>query len=113
MALLAVLWAVLAPSLSTLVAVPTGETWIEVCTATGTKRIATDEAPADGNSLHLGEHCPFCPLQQDLPVIAHGPGVRVPGDGSVRGVPPPAALTPPLAVAVWPAHHSRAPPNLS
>ena len=113
-AALVVLFGSVAPSLTTFMASSSGQTWIEVCTSTGTKLVAvdTDEAP-DDNSIHTGVHCPYCRLQQDLPAIAHAPGVLVLADGSVRGVPAPAAPTPPPAVAIWPAHHSRAPPQFS
>ena len=115
-AILAVLWGVLAPSLSHFLVSSSGQAWIEVCTSTGTKLIAvdTDEAPDDQkNNIHTGVHCPYCRLQQDLPAVAHAPGVLVLADGTVRGVPAPPALTPPLPAAVWPAHHSRAPPRFS
>lgn len=114
MAALAVLFGSVAPSLTTFFASSTGKAWIEVCTSTGTKLVAvdTDEAP-DDNGIHTGVHCPYCRLQQDMPAIAQAPGVLVLADGSVRGVPAPPALTLPPAVAVWPAHHSRAPPQLS
>ncbi|MBB2776537.1 UNVERIFIED_ORG: hypothetical protein HNP28_001852 [Comamonas terrigena] len=93
-----------------------GQTWIEVCTSTGTKLVAVDtgEAPDDqGHKIHTGVHCSYCRLQQDIPAIAHAPGVLVLADGSVRVVPPPPAQTIPLVQAIWPAHQSRAPPAFS
>lgn len=113
-AVLAILFGSLAPSLSTWVTKNAGEAWIEVCTATGTKlvQIDGDDTPVHDNQ-HASVHCPYCRLQQDLPAIAHAPGVRVLADGSVRGVPRPAALTLPLAMSVWRAPPSRAPPAIS
>ena len=115
-AALAVLFGSVAPSLTTFLALSSGQAWIEVCTSTGTKLVAVDvdETPDDQkNSIHTGVHCPYCRLQQDLPAVANAPGVLVLADGTVRGVPVPPALTPPLPAAVWPAHHSRAPPRFS
>lgn len=113
-AMLAILFGSVAPSLSTFVGKAVGKVWVEICTSTGTKFVALDgdEAPESG-SLHTSVHCPYCRLQQDLPAIAHAPGVLVLADGSVRRAPRPPALTPPLSAAVWPAHHSRAPPSFS
>lgn len=116
MAALAVLFGSVAPTLTTFLASSSGQTWIEVCTSTGTKLVAVDtgEAPDDQeHKVHTGVHCPYCRLQQDMPAIAHAPGVLVLADGSVRGVPPPPAQTTPLVSAIWPAHHSRAPPAFS
>lgn len=115
-AALAVLFGSVAPSLTTFLVSSSGQAWIEVCTSTGTQLVAVDtgEAPDDQkNSIHTGVHCPYCRLQQDLPAIAHAPGVLVLADGSVRGVTHRPALTPPIAATVWPAHHSRAPPLFS
>lgn len=113
-AVLAVLWGALAPSLSSWIGSAQGKTWIEVCTSTGTKLIAleTDDVPAK-SSVHTGDHCPYCRIQQDLPAIAHAPGVLVLADGSVRRVLQPQEVTQPLPAAVWPAHRSRAPPSFS
>ena len=116
MAILAVLFGSVAPSLTTFLPSSSGQAWIEVCTSTGTKLVAVDvdETQDDQkNSIHTGVHCPYCRLQQDLPAVAHAPGVLMLADGSVREVPEPPALTPPLPAAVWPAHHSRAPPQFS
>lgn len=113
-ALLAVLLGSIAPSVTSFAASTFGRTWIEVCTSTGTVMVAVDadEAPA-GQGQHAGVHCPYCRLQQDLPAIANAPGVLVLADGSVRGVPQSLSPTPPVAAPVWPAHHSRAPPQIS
>lgn len=114
-AILAVLWGVLAPSLTNLLVLSSGKTWVEVCTSTGTKLAAIDVGEPDDqkSSIHTSGHCPYCRLQQDLPAVAHAPGVLVLADGSVRGVPMPPELTPRLLAAVWPAHYSRAPPHFS
>lgn len=109
--MLAVFFGSLAPSLTTFVGNAAGKTWVEVCTSTGTQLMAlgNKEAP-EPDSLHASGHCPYCRLQQDLPAIAHAPGVLILADGSVRGVPEPPALAPPIFAAIWPAHQSRAPP---
>ncbi|SFQ33017.1 DUF2946 domain-containing protein [Variovorax sp. 770b2] len=113
-AILAVLFGVLAPSLSTWVAETAGKAWTEVCTASGTKLVQVDGDDTPTHDGHNGSmHCPYCRLQQDLPAIAHAPGVRILADGSVRGVPRVAVWEPPLAVSVWPAPPSRAPPVFS
>ena len=111
--MLAILFGSLAPSLSAAVAQASGKARVEICTTSGTKLVQVDgdEPPSDG--LHASVHCPYCRLQQDLPAIAHAPGVLVLADGSLRGVLPPPASTPPLTVGVWPAHRSRAPPSFS
>ena len=103
-----------APSLTTFVGKNSGITWVEVCTTEGTKLVALEsDVDSEKHGMHTGVHCPYCRIQQDLPAIAHAPGVLVLADGSVRGVPVPAEPKQPLPAAVWPAHHSRAPPSFS
>lgn len=103
-----------APSLTTFVGKHSGTTWVEVCTTEGTKLVALESGEdSEQHGIHTGVHCPYCRIQQDLPAIAHAPGVLVLADGSVRGVPRPPEPTQPLPAAVWPAHHSRAPPSFS
>lgn len=111
----AVLFGSVAPSLTNWLASSTGQAWVEVCTSTGTQLLAldADQAPEKQKPPHTGDHCPYCRLQQDLPAVAHAPGVMVLADGSVRGVPFPAAPAPLRAAALWPAHLSRGPPQLS
>lgn len=108
------LFSALAPSLTSFVGSHAAQTWIEVCTSTGTKLVPMDaEEDSEQHSMHTGVHCPYCRIQQDLPAIAHAPNVLVLAEGSVRGIPLPPELTPPFTAAVWPAHRSRAPPSFS
>lgn len=115
LAMAALLFGTFVPSLSTMLIDASGKTWVEVCTASGTQSVAVDagDAPDESGQGLSGPHCPYCRLQQDLPAIAHAPGVLVLADGSVLSVPPVHASPPPPEDAPWPALRSRAPPHLS
>lgn len=74
LALCAVFFSAVAPSISHLLISVNGPTWGEICSVYGTKRIAFDfgsqKAPDVPSSM---VHCPFCLLQNDLPVIPTSP----------------------------------------
>lgn len=115
LALVALLFGAVAPSLSALLAQAAGKVWVEVCTASGTQLVAVDagDGPDESGHAQSAAHCPYCRLQQDLPAIAHAPAVLVLADGSVRRTPPVATARPRAADVPWPAQRSRAPPALS
>jgi len=114
LAVLALLWGLLAPSF-----VPDpahqGKTWIEVCMSAGTRLVALDLGGADDGAgrdqaVHPGMHCPACVSQYDLAAIAHPPGtltlLDAPAERILRHHGP---ALPPIA-AIRAAHRSRAPP---
>jgi len=118
LAILAVLVAALAPSVSrALVAHFDGGAapWLALCTAQGIKFVKADgsatNAP-DHERKSRFEHCPLCPLQAagsaPLPVL--GLTFAVP-DG--KPVVPAAFLHAAPAQHVWTAAHARGPPTLS
>ncbi len=103
-----------APSLTTFVGKHSGLTWAEVCTTEGTKLVALEsDSDSDQHNTYPGVHCPYCRIQQDIPAVAHAPGVVVSADGTVRGVPLLTEPIHPLPAAIWLAHRSRAPPSFS
>lgn len=66
-AVVAILMAALAPSISSALGAGNGASWLEVCSSVGAKWVQPDgstseQAPASGN-VHLFEHCPYCSLQ--------------------------------------------------
>jgi hypothetical protein len=113
-AVLAILLASLAPSLSHALASATGTNWIEVCTTQGSKWIAAGEdgserAPA---SAHVLEHCPYCSL--------HAPGLALPPANDATLLPsrlahevPLAFLAAPRTLHAWVSAQPRAPPLFS
>lgn len=104
-AVLAILWTSFALSLNIFLPSSTG---------TGTRLVTVDTGEdSASDSIHAGVHCPYYRFQQDLPAISHAPSMLVLADARARGVFLLPAPTPPLAVAVRPAHYSRAPSQLS
>jgi hypothetical protein len=66
MAVLAILMAALAPSISHALESKNGPSWVEICTSVGAKWVnaggdAGDEAPSFPGA-HPQEHCPYCSL---------------------------------------------------
>jgi hypothetical protein len=119
LATFAMLFAMLAPSLSHALGWATGSTtWIEVCTAQGSRWVATSDAddvapgaPAVMASGHL-EHCPFCHLGANPlapPPADICPLSRVP----MREGLPERFFAATHAAHVWRAANTRAPPFLS
>jgi len=116
LAILAVLVAALAPSVSrALVAHSTGDApWLALCTAQGIKYVKADDgstAPAhDGKSRF--EHCPLCSLQSAgaAPLPVPGLAFALP-DG--KPVSPAAFLHAAGTQFIWAAAQARAPPSLS
>jgi Protein of unknown function (DUF2946) len=112
--MLAILMAALAPSVSQALGLSKGISWIEVCTAQGSKWLQGDldgsgSAPA---SEHVLEHCPYCSLH----VLALG---MPPAPGLVAPVPrlrhdrPMAFLAAPRTLHAWVSAQPRAPPIFS
>jgi hypothetical protein len=71
LALFAMLFAAIAPSVSKWLAASQGKNWVEVCSANGSKRVALDlgtqktpDAPMAAES-----HCAYCVLQQHFPAL--------------------------------------------
>jgi len=72
LALCAVAFAAVAPSVSRWAVSSAGWTWVSICGASGVKRIALETgpaAPAPSDKHGGGTHCPFCRLQDHLPVL--------------------------------------------
>ncbi|MBL8311232.1 MAG: DUF2946 family protein [Burkholderiales bacterium] len=91
--------------------------WVEICSATGTQRVAIDASgnapsPAPTPAQHAGDgkHCPFC---------GFSPGVLAPPSAPQPSAPLtrervavlPALPAAPAAAPVWPPARSRAPPS--
>lgn len=115
LALCAMVFGALAPSISKWLATSQGIAWIEVCSAQGTKRIAVDlngkqtpEAPAMADS-----HCGYCLLQQHSPFVPTVPAAwdfaPVPSDRLALG----SGGTTIFKRFIRDAHPTRAPPAFS
>jgi Protein of unknown function (DUF2946) len=77
MAVLAILMAALAPSISHALGAKNGASWTEVCSTVGSKWVqpdgsSTDPAPASGDA-HLFEHCPYCSLHANAIAVPAAP----------------------------------------
>lgn len=115
LALCAVVFGAFAPSVSRLLAVANQTTWVDICSATGTKRIAADQQSQESpeSPLVADSHCGYCVLQHFSPALPSVP----------RSWAPPPASSHRLALGgdtsalptrlVRDAYHSRAPPVLS
>ncbi|WP_171940520.1 DUF2946 domain-containing protein [Herbaspirillum rubrisubalbicans] len=114
LALCVVVFAAAAPTISRTLAANSQLAWMEVCSASGTQRIAVpatrkagqEPIPADGS------HCGYCVLQQHAPAPPSTPASAAP---QVLVLAQPLSIVPELAVVPGlapTAHRSRAPPIL-
>jgi hypothetical protein len=113
MAILAIMWGALLPTLSHALQRASTEGWVEVCTMQGAKRVSA--ADADGRSpvpersaAHVFEHCPYCSL--------HGADLALPPAPPVVMLVPSSFETPrpllsaPRTLWAWRSAQARAPP---
>ena len=115
-ALLAILMAALAPSISHALSAKNSASLIEVCTALGAKWVqpdgsSADQAPASGD-VHPFEHCPYCTLHAKdiaIPVAPVVPALAI----SSSDLLPTAFLAEPRTLYAWASAQPRAPPQFS
>lgn len=117
MAILVVLLASLAPSLSHALGATQGASWVEICTAQGSKWVDGDSADSGGSksapaSAHPLEHCPYCSIH--MPALGVPPTpVVVPRDVGPESEFPHAFLAAPRTSHAWVSAQPRAPPLFS
>lgn len=115
-ALLAILGGALAPAISHAVYQQTGKSFLEICTAQGTRLIAVDADadPGKGSAQHVVmEHCPFCvPHAGSLGLLPTTELVfNLPADGF--NFYPPLYFSAPRPLFAWASAQPRAPPVFS
>lgn len=115
-AVLAILMAALAPSISHALGAKDGAPWIEVCTSVGAKSVqpdgsSTDRAPVSGDA-HLFEHCLYCSLHANDLAIPPEPAVPTLAI-SWSGLLATAFLVAPRTLNAWASSQPRAPPRFS
>lgn len=110
-ALCAMLMATLAPAVSQ--ALGSGPSWIEVCTAQGSRWVASADDDASStpkpSGEHLLEHCPYCSLHTPALGLPPSPMRMLPADPLGRAVPQ-AFLSAPRTLHAWVRAQPRAPP---
>jgi len=113
-AILAVLLASLAPTVSHAWGQAKGASLTEVCTAQGSKWVQDDAAPSKGSPgvAHLLDHCPYCSL--------HAQALGMPAPAGAPALPAALAHERPAAFVqaarsrhAWPSARPRAPPLFS
>lgn len=116
LAVLAILVASLAPTLSQAFGTGAAQGWIEVCSAAGSRWIASDAgvsdtAPATSDEHPLA-HCPYCHIHADggLPAPGDALTLLLQGLSEAR---PPAFLQAPRTLHAWLSAQPRAPPASS
>jgi hypothetical protein len=116
-ALLALLWATLAPSIAHGLRHARGERmpWSTVCNATGARRVVFELPANDAKATaatHAFDHCAYCALHHDgcAPPVA---GTTAPLRNDLDGVALPAVARAMAPHRVWPAAPARAPPPLA
>ena len=115
-AVLAVLMAALAPSISHALGAKNGASWVEVCSTVGAKWVqpdgsSTDKAPASGD-VHPFEHCPYCSLHANAIAIPPAPLALAP-TLALSHLVPSAFLAAPHTLHAWVSAQPRAPPQFS
>lgn len=118
LALCAVFFAALAPSISHFLASAThGKIWVEICSLYGPKRMAldlgADKDKTPGHQASSMSHCPFCRLQNDLPVLPTLANLSTFALTFDEAIPESIASAPPRARFIRTAHLTRAPPSIS
>ncbi|MBY0237703.1 MAG: DUF2946 domain-containing protein [Burkholderiaceae bacterium] len=111
-ALCALTFAALAPTLSGWFAANSNTVWSEVCSATGTRRVAFDLGPSKAPATSQpGKHCQYCQLLTKLPVLPGAPAALfLLATGTATAI---AALSerPAAALLIRSAHRTRGPPG--
>lgn len=116
-AILVVLLASLAPSLSHALGATQGASWVEICTAQGSKWVQGDSADSGGSKsapafAHPLEHCPYCSIH--MPALGLPPTpLIVPLELGLEAEVPPAFLAAPRTSHAWVSAQPRAPPLFS
>ena len=115
-AVVAILMAALAPSISHALSAKNGASLIEVCTALGAKWVqpdgsSKDQAPASGG-VHPFEHCPYCSVHANAVGIPAAPVVPALAISS-SDLLPTAFLAAPHTLYAWVSAQPRAPPQFS
>lgn len=115
-AVLAVLMAALAPSISHALGSNSASPWSVVCTSIGVQWVQTDADSADPSpgpgAAHAFEHCPYCSLHANAVAIPAAPSAGVPCI-SATDEPPVAVLVAPRTLSAWVSPQPRAPPLFS
>lgn len=114
MAALAILLASLAPSLSQALGSSKPGSWVEVCTAQGSKWVSAqgDGSPSAPTAGHAFEHCPFCSMHAPalgLPPSSDPLPLQLEGQADF----PPAFHAAPHTLHAWVSALPRAPPQHS
>jgi hypothetical protein len=113
LALLAVLWGALVPTLAqAAVSASSRQGWVEVCSASGVLWVRVDggaESPSgqSGSMADAAAHCPWC-LMQGAAGLPPEPALST--TANALGPVPAAAFTSARPAAVWSPAQSRAPP---
>ncbi len=113
-AILAVLLALFSPLLASAQAAGRDVSWVQLCSAHGSKWIAVDVDQSDGApaALYLSGHCPWCAGHAPLMGPPPAPlAVMVVLD--LKRAYPPAFLAAPRTLHAWTRAHARAPPIFS
>jgi hypothetical protein len=110
-ALFAMLWLALAPTLSHALAAARGVSpWAEICTVDGPRQVgAGDAAPSSPAVHHVFDHCPFCALQP-LNVPLPSAPFALPADVRTHEMPA-LFFSAPATQHAWRHAHSRGPPH--
>jgi hypothetical protein len=112
--LLAVLASTLVPSWSHALGLAQGASWVEVCTAKGSRWVQADDGGAGSvpSLAHAAEHCPYCSVH--TPALGLPPAVtaELPVSALSQTVPR-AFLAAPRTLPAWASAQPRAPPLFS
>ena len=114
LALCAVLFAAIAPSVSHLLAAAGGKAWVDICSVYGPKRVELQIGSQKTHDIpSLMVHCPFCLLQNDLPFIPQSAGNSRFAPMRAESIVDHIALHTPQSRPAKTAHLTRAPPFIS
>jgi hypothetical protein len=113
-AILVILLAALAPSVSHALNASKGASWVEVCTDQGSRWVqsTSEDSGSLPSATHLMEHCPYCATQVPALGMPPAPEMRLPSIEPFTDRPP-AFLAAPRTLHAWVSAQPRAPPFFS
>jgi hypothetical protein len=115
LALCAIIFAALAPSVSKLLATSQGSAWNEICSLNGTKLLSVDLStkPPPDAPIVADKHCGYCFLQQHSPFVPTPPYSLAMEVASADCLPVGSGGTTFFKRFIRDARHTRAPPAFS
>lgn len=111
-AMLAILFGALAPTISRAIAADAPAALLEMCSVSATKATGADGGKAPATPMQGMDHCAFCSIHSGDNALPTTPATQLAIDAG-RSVYPPLFYSAPQPLHIWSAANPRAPPFLA